>query len=54
VQAPGEWEDKTVLFIHTGGLLGMYGKAVAAPTNVWQVEQDGLVTRMEKKRQLIC
>lgn len=23
---PGEWEGKTVLFIHTGGLLGMYEK----------------------------
>lgn len=24
--SPEEWEDKAVLFVHTGGLLGMYEK----------------------------
>lgn len=26
-QSPEEWQGRKVLFVHTGGLLGMYDKA---------------------------
>ena len=41
--APGEWAGRRVLFVHTGGLLGMYDKeAQLAPL----VQERGDCTRL--------